>query len=223
MNLEGLLSGISQEALLVLDPNIALEDYVNIDLSVNNKELTHLDISLHDVCEAYIDEYLKDHKARVAYGGYLEERNLYQNTNNFIGSQERNMHLGIDLWCSAGTEVLAVFEGEIHSFQNNKQSGDYGPTLIIKHSIEDQVFYSLYGHLSRQSLKGLKVGAEVHRGETIARLGTPDENVGYAPHLHFQLIRDLECKSGDYPGVCAKKDLDFYRANCPDPNLLLKL
>ncbi|MGB5188485.1 MAG: peptidase M23, partial [Robiginitalea sp.] len=51
----------------------------------------------------------------------------------------------------------------------------------------------------------------------IGRLGSAKENGGYAPHLHFQLIRDLEGFRGDYPGVCALQQLEFYRQNCPDP------
>jgi len=49
-------------------------------------------------------------------------------------------------------------------------------------------------------------------------LGKPDENGGWPPHLHFQLIRDMQGFVGDYPGVCAKQDLTFYANNCPDPS-----
>jgi hypothetical protein len=54
-------------------------------------------------------------------------------------------------------------------------------------------------------------------------LGLPPINGDYAPHLHFQIIIDMENKKGDYPGVCSSKTLAFYLQNCPDPNLLLKI
>jgi hypothetical protein len=41
--------------------------------------------------------------------------------------------------------------------------------------------------------------------------------------LHFQIINDMQGKKGDYPGVSSKKELAFYKKNCPDPNLLLKI
>jgi murein DD-endopeptidase MepM/ murein hydrolase activator NlpD len=138
-------------------------------------------------------------------------------------SDERNIHIGLDLWIKAGTKVLAALDGQIHSFQNNTALGDYGPTLILKHQIENFTFYTLYGHLSLESLNNKKVGAIVKKGETIASLGSPPINGDYAPHLHFQIIIDLENKTGDYFGVCSKKDLHFYAKNCPDPNLLLKI
>ena len=129
----------------------------------------------------------------------------------------------MDIWTAEGTDVLAVLDGEIHSFQDNANFGDYGPTIILKHTIEDEVFYSLYGHLSRKSLESLQVGQKFKAQEKIAELGAAEENGDYAPHLHFQIIKDLQENKGDYPGVASKKDLDFYLENCPDPNLLLKI
>jgi murein DD-endopeptidase MepM/ murein hydrolase activator NlpD len=81
----------------------------------------------------------------------------------------------------------------------------------------------LYGHLSLDSLNGKKVGDFVEKGKQIATLGLPPINGDYAPHLHFQIIIDMENKKGDYPGVCSSKTLAFYLQNCPDPNLLLKI
>ena len=107
--------------------------------------------------------------------------------------------------------------------QNNDSLGDYGPTLILKHQIENFTFHTLYGHLSFDSLEGKKIGNFVEKGQQIANLGLPPINGDYAPHLHFQIIIDMENKVGDYPGVCSSKKLAFYMENCPDPNLLLKI
>ncbi len=223
MNLETLLKNSNVDSLPVLDANIPLKCNIEIDLSVANKELQAIDISSVEVCEKYISNYLKKHNAQVAYGGYLEKRNLYKGVSNFIGSENRNIHLGIDLWCDEETTVLAVLDGEVHSFQNNNTIGNYGPTIILRHRFEGIEFYSLYGHLSEASLDNLQAGQKVTQGETIAMLGSEKINGGYAPHLHFQLIKDLQGMSGDYPGVCSEENLDFYMKNCPDPNLLLKL
>ena len=59
---------------------------------------------------------------------------------------ERNIHLGVDIWAKEGTKVLAALDGEIHSFKNNTNHGDYGPCIILKHQLEESVFYTLYGH-----------------------------------------------------------------------------
>lgn len=223
MVFEELIKSISEKPLRVIGSAINLNSYTKIDLSVYNKSLDTIDISLASNCTAYINNYLQAHDARVAYGGYLEERNLYKGGDNFIGEEQRTIHLGIDLWCDAGTKVLAVLDGEIHSFQNNNNQGDYGPTIILKHSFSGAEFYSLYGHLSLDSLHNCEIGERVAQGEVIGILGSPEINGGYAPHLHFQIIKDLHGNIGDYHGVCNKENLSFYKKNCPDPNLLLKL
>jgi murein DD-endopeptidase MepM/ murein hydrolase activator NlpD len=168
---------------------------------------------------------LAKHNAKVAFGGYFEIRNLYKRSSIFNDStvEERNIHIGLDLWIKAGTAVLAAVEGVIHSFNNNVGVGDYGPTIILEHNIDRQKFYTLYGHLSVESLSELRIGTPVAKGQQIATLGNASVNGNYAPHLHFQIIRELLTASGDYPGVCSSKDQDYYLQNCPDPNILLKI
>ena len=55
-----------------------------------------------------------------------------------------------------------------------------------------------------------------------AHVGPFPENGDWPPHLHFQLMWDLMGNFGDFPGVCSKRDMDTYQANCPDPNLILR-
>lgn len=212
----------SLQAGPVIDASISFREYTPLDLSVENKALEGIDLSDPDACQEYIDSVLAKNKARVAYGGYLERRNLYNGNEAFLeGEERRDVHLGVDFWAEAGTAVLAPIDGEVHSFKNNAIKGDYGPTIILRHTIKGVVFQSLYGHLSLESLDGLYEGKPFKKGKVLATLGRPKVNVNYAPHLHFQLILDLQGMQGDYPGVCRVSEKGFYRANCPDPNLLL--
>lgn len=223
--LETAIFNFSGDTIAILDDAIPLRAYVPLDLSQQNKDLKSYDITDYRSCQSYIDTVLEKERAQIAYGGYLECRNLYTNHINFtnLGVPIRNIHLGIDYWCSAGTAVHTPLDGTVHSFKNNRAIGDYGPTIILEHALEGFRFYSLYGHLSVDSLKGLFVGKVIKARQVLGFLGTPDINVNYAPHLHLQLIKDLEGSHGDYPGVSAKERLAFYQENCPDPNLLLKI
>jgi len=218
-----ILKAIGTKTIPILDSEIPYRGYTSLDLSDGNKDLEGYNIIDPTECQAYIDRILKQNNAQVAYGGYLEKRNLYRDKLGFGGEAERNIHLGIDFWAAAGTKVLVPIDGIVHSFQNNATSGDYGPTIILEHKIEEMVFYSLYGHLALASLNGLKTGKAYKQGDVLATLGTSDINVNYAPHLHFQLIKDMEGKKGDYPGVCSEQMLEYYSKNCPNPTLLLKL
>lgn len=220
------LAEIAHNRIFVIDASIEKAHYMPIDLSETNTDLHHFDITSSAAWQAYITSTLSSQNKQVAYGGYLEKRSIYSRSDYFNTQQletERNIHLGVDLWVAAKTSVLAAFNGEIHSFQDNTNYGDYGPTIIIKHTIKTVTFYTLYGHLSRESLVSLKVGDKVKENEVIAVLGDAKVNGDYAPHLHFQVILDLQNKYGDYPGVSCIKDLEFYKNNCPDPTIILGL
>lgn len=221
---EGFLETLLPHPLI--DPNISLNAYKALDLSVDNTELKTVDVSNSDALERYIWNYMSQHKAKVAFGGYLERRGIYNRSDYFNQencNEERNIHLGLDLWIEADAPIYAPLNGVVHSFKNNTNFGDYGPTIILKHKIKGNEFFTLYGHLSLASIKVLEVGAEVNRGEIIATLGTAEVNGDYPPHLHFQIVKDIQDFEGDYPGVCNQLDLDFYKTNCPDPNLLFGL
>lgn len=223
MDLVSYLKGLDKEPIQILDVAIPLEAYCKIDLSSGNNDLKAYDITDPSSCQDFIDSVLRKNRAKVAFGGYLEERNLYSNAERFSEGAARNIHLGMDFWCKADTKVLVPLDGEVHSFKNNDDLGNYGPTIVLRHQLEQIRFYTLYGHLSLGSLRRLSVGRQFKKGETLATLGTPDINVNYAPHLHFQLIIEIEDYYGDYPGVCSSNTLDFYKKNCPDPNLLLAI
>ncbi len=210
----------------LFDSSITSNDYISLDLSIHNIQLKDVNVSSSDELECFIWNRIKTYKAKVAYGGYLEQRGIYQRSTYFNQANpetERNIHLGLDLWIEADTPIYAPLNGAIHSFKNNSNYGDYGPAIILKHTINATTFYTLYGHLSLASLEQLEVGAEVRQGQQIATLGTATVNGDYPPHLHFQIIKDMQNKRGDYPGVSNQLDLEFYKDNCPDPELLLGL
>lgn len=160
----------------------------------------------------------------VRYGGYAEDRTNYtQELFAPAGEEPRTVHLGLDVFAPAGAEVLTPLAGRVHSSRINDNPGDYGPTIIIEHDAGGTKFHTLYGHLSRDSLKGLKPGAAFMAGEAIGALGTRRENGGWPPHLHFQLILDIKEMRGDYPGVCKRSEREHWLAICPDPRPLLGL
>jgi hypothetical protein len=55
-----------------------------------------------------------------------------------------------------------------------------------------------------------------------AQVGEPNENGGWTPHLHIQLILDLLALNETFPGVAKPSDSAFWRAICPNPAWLLK-
>ena len=208
----------------VVDFNPAIDKLFPLDLTASNIDLSAEIIANTSLFSEYIFGKLKDSGARYAIGGYNEHRTVYSRSALFdSGEEPRRLHLGIDIWAPAGTEVFAPLAGTVHSFQNNNNFGDYGPTIILKHELEGFTFHTLYGHLSLESLSNLKVGKKINKSQRIARFGEEHVNGNWAPHLHFQLIINMENYSGDYPGVCRFSERESYLNNCPDPQLILQM
>jgi len=169
---------------------------------------------------------MADAGATVAAGGYGEPRVLYSTplfaAGEDAGAERRTVHLGVDLFAAAGTEVRAPLAGTVHLFADNAAALDYGPVIILRHATDDGTpFFTLYGHLSRESLTGLEAGEPIAPGQRLATLGTPEVNGGWTPHLHVQIITDLLDLGIDYPGVARPSQRAIWLAFSPDPNGLL--
>ncbi len=175
---------------------------------------------------ARIDAAMRDAGVRVAIGRYDEPRLIYVApafaTGDRVIDEHRTVHMGLDLFADAGMPVFAPLAGTVHAFADNAAPQDYGPVVVLRHTTDDGVeFFTLYGHLSRESLHGLAVGAHVRAGQRIATLGAPNVNGGWTPHLHLQVIADLLGLDTDFPGVARPTQRDVWLELCPDPNLLV--
>jgi murein DD-endopeptidase MepM/ murein hydrolase activator NlpD len=203
------------------------EKLLPLDFTENNKELPGNILSDTNRFTAYIHKKLQHSGAKFGLGGYAEYRSVYSRSKVFDakvpGEEPRRLHLGVDIWGEPDTAVMAPLDGTVHSFAFNDHFGDYGATIILSHQLEGFGFYTLYGHLSLNSIKNLKGGEQIKKGEIFAAFGIPEENGHWPPHLHFQIILDLENWSGDYPGVCKYSEREKYLANCPDPDWILQL
>jgi len=155
-----------------------------------------------------------------AFGRWAEPRELYT-SNNFAGegnAEARTVHMGIDLFCAAGTPVHAPLDGVVVILANNDGELDYGPLLVLEHSDGNGACYhTLFGHLSLGTLERVTVGQKVEAGERIASVGEPPSNGNWPPHLHFQLINDLLGLGKDFPGVAPKGKQDYWLAFSPSP------
>lgn len=91
-------------------------------------------------------------------------------------------HHGIDYAAPRGTPVAAVADGRV-TFAGWR--GGFGNAVEIRH---DSVYVTLYGHLSRIAAVARHVGARIHQGEIIGRVGSTGLSTG--PHLHFQITKN---------------------------------
>jgi 4-aminobutyrate aminotransferase-like enzyme/Ser/Thr protein kinase RdoA (MazF antagonist) len=166
--------------------------------------------------------------APVGVGRFDEARGIY--VSRLFGAagratdERRTVHLGIDLFVEPGATVRAPLPGVVHVLANNATPQDYGPLVILRHEAGDGVpFFTLYGHLTDDTLPALAVGQRVEAGQAIARVGAPPANGDWPPHLHFQVILDLLARDADFPGVALASQRAIWTSLSPDPNLILRI
>jgi murein DD-endopeptidase MepM/ murein hydrolase activator NlpD len=212
---------INTQNVRVIADSISLNKYVALDLSVLNHNLSKESLADSAGFENYIENYLTPN-AKVAYGGYNEERNLYQRSTIFKDekTEERNIHIGLDLWIKAGTPILAALEGHfivlISMLVLRLWSNYYTGTQRRKPN-----FYTLYGHLSLDSLEDLTLGTVYKKGQQIAALEI-QQLTGIILLIFISSYKTWVLK-WVITLVFVQKRIDFYLDNCPDPNLLLKI
>ena len=165
---------------------------------------------------------------KISIGRYDEPRLLYTAPEFAVGGrpidEHRTIHIGLDLFMPAGAPVYAPLDGVLHVCHDNATLLDYGPMIILRHTTDEGLeFFTLYGHLSRESLNGHYTGRVIKAGDQIATLGSAEVNVGWTPHLHLQIITDLLGLGTDFPGVARPSQRRVWTSLCPDPNLLARV
>lgn len=207
----------------IVDFNPSTDKLLPLDFTANNTELNNEILADTDTFSQWVDEKLSKNGAKFGIGGYNEHRTIYSRSAHFDTVEEpRRLHLGTDIWGEATTAIYNFYDATVHSFKFNDNFGDYGATIILQYQLDDLTLFALYGHLSLASLNGLAEGQFIPVGKQFANFGVKEENGYWPPHLHFQLMFDMEGLKGDYPGVCQFSKKVSYLENCPDPALILK-
>lgn len=114
-----------------------------------------------------------------------------------VRSEGWQLHEGLDIRClqrdnkgESTDPVFATADGVVAYLSEKSALSNYGRYVILRHTIDGVVIYSLYAHL-REIRAGLKPGQSVKAGETIATLGrSTNTREGISKdraHVHFEL------------------------------------
>ena len=229
------------EALSQWLENQSCQSIVNIDLKAAPLLLLDTSVSSPHI-EAGTDKYdphnmtrdlfraIEDSGALAAIGRYDEYRLIYASDDfvDFSGHQ-RTLHLGIDVFQDAGSPIFAPLEGVVYAISSNEQRFDYGGCVILKHrwnsseTTAENTFYTLYGHLSTDSLSHLQQGSVIQSGDYLGAMGNIEENGQWPPHVHFEIITDMLNETETYVGVGSHQYRNVWLGLCPNPNSILKI
>jgi len=98
-------------------------------------------------------------------------------THPIYGTQRE--HRGADIANSVGTSIVAAGDGIVN---HAGPMGTYGNVIMITHSVNGQIFTTVYAHLSSI---GISSGQQVSKGQYIGGMGSTGASTG--SHLHFEM------------------------------------
>jgi 4-aminobutyrate aminotransferase-like enzyme/Ser/Thr protein kinase RdoA (MazF antagonist) len=195
---------------------------VLLDFSVSSQQFDPTSLTVPGLADQLIWDQIGAH---VGVGRWNEPRLAYAGPQYETTSGERRtIHVGVDLFRPAGTAVYAPLDGIVHSSCAHHELFDYGGCILLEHRPKDgPVFWTLYGHLSHKSVTKAEKGKAVAAGEPFAELGSFEENGGWVPHLHFQIVTNLLGLEATFPGVAAAGVRRVWHSLSPSPATLLGL
>ena len=196
------------------------EPYVFDFSSKNPKTLNYNLDNFQEFNEDIFNE-LKHSGKKWGIGEYLEERkNILRGSINII-NEKRIYHLGLDIIVPYNSVVFCPLEGKIHKLGKETQKGNYGGYLVLEHKINNQTFYSLYGHL--KTPHKVQLGEKILAGQELALIGKESDSGGWFCHLHLQIITQKAMNEGYSEwGYISEKLLPKVGEYFPNPNLLFK-
>lgn len=193
-----------------------------INLSIDNDSVDNIckNQTQREFNDYMISEMNKVGK-RTALSGYLEDRTSLLRKYPQMVNENRVYHLGVDISAPLGTNIYAPLTGEVVEAYYEEGDGNYGGLIVLRHNIENCIFYSLYGHLNKTVLPS--VGTIINKGDIFARLGDFEENGNWFHHTHLQVLTEKGYNEGWISkGYCSPKDFTTIDRYCPNPIFLLR-
>ncbi|MGH6893361.1 MAG: aminotransferase class III-fold pyridoxal phosphate-dependent enzyme, partial [Dongiaceae bacterium] len=156
----------------------------------------------------------------LGIGPWGEDRPVYSSDafrSVFAPDKRRSLHLGLDLFAPAGTNVRTPLDATVVDLFETDIPLDYGHAVLLRHELEGLVFYSLWGHLSAQTVRDRKLGERLTAGDVVGQLGGTHENGNWQPHVHIQLTTYTPEHAADIIGAGEPGYRGVWTELFPDP------
>lgn len=145
-------------------------------------------------------------------GGYLEDRSAVFDARHDKG---KAIHLGVDFWAHAYTTVRFPygFAGKVLSVTNSKTKGGWGGRVDIAFEYNGKILVAIFAHLG--SIR-VEAGQTMEKGQIIGYIAATENNGGWKPHLHLQVMtQDYYHSVPDFDAYAAAEDSAISEARNP--------
>jgi len=193
-----------------------------VDMSDQGSFFDKMDVRDQQECQHRLDRLMAG-KFSWGVSSYLESRERILSDCPQMVKEQRFYHLGLDIIVPLGTPLHAPLAATVKESGYEAGEGNYGGYVLLQHeSPEFETFYSLYGHLGRESLPA--PGTMYRAGKAFARIGDFHENGNWFYHTHLQIITAQGLEQGYLSkGYCSATDLTDIDRLCPAPLTLFRI
>ncbi len=177
--------------------------------------------ALPEGAQDLINRYHGMRNLDASYGSYGEKRGfVWRGT--YLDAMEDPTHIGLDVNVPAGTAIDADFDATV-VWVGTDYPDEYGwgNRVILKCNARRSgiQIWMIYAHLATPQCT---VGDTIKKGSVFARVGAPDENGGWFPHLHVQTLTHDSWqmfKKDPYAldGYCPGREWKQWQRLCPNP------
>jgi len=144
-------------------------------------------------CDGKIDELDEDCSKTIIQPppqsyNFILPLEKYTRYTSCFGWRNQYFHSGIDFSVTSGNKVFAAASGVV---ERAEYYDGYGNAIIIRHNLNGETFYTLYGHLKCEGFL-VKPGDVVQQGQLIGYSGGNDDCKGTSTgaHLHFEIRKN---------------------------------
>lgn len=192
------------------------------DLSPTSPLLEGLDVRDQKRFQAVLNDVMAP-MFTWGLAAYLERRDTLLADCPQMVTDQRFIHLGLDVIVDLGTPLHAPLDAIVHESGYEDGEGNYGGFVLLRHeSPFFETFFSFYGHLCKDRLPS--IGQSFAAGAAFAQIGDFHENGNWFHHTHLQVITSKGLDQGYVSkGYCTKEDLIRMNALCPSPLPLFKV
>lgn len=195
-------------------PSLTGEPYI-LDLSSDSPLLSLPGAQDQRTFQKILDQEMSDYSWGLS--SYLEDRRTFLSDCPQMVKEKRFYHLGLDVIVPAQTPLHAPLKATVYDSGYEEGKGNYGGYVTLHHNdIPGDPFYSVFGHLRRDSLP--TVGTILHAGDRFAETGDFEENGEWFYHTHIQILTQKGLQEGmQFKGYCSEEMLKEIESLCPHP------
>jgi len=158
---------------------------IYIDLSETGE---HID-AIKNMSQKQLNEYIKNlHKTKNVSWSISGDREERKELYKLFDLPKPFVHIGLDINVPAGTPLFAQFDCEVVKidYDQRLKGGGFGGNITLKVDGYGDIFYLVFGHLSK--IHDKKLGDKIAAGQQFAFVGDYEENGGWFEHAHMQIL-----------------------------------